>query len=1088
MSTPFFTAPAAAEALPRPLLDAGQHEALDAVRSGRAVILTGAPGTGKTTTVVECVADAVESGLSIDGIVTLAPTRQAASRLRQLLSDRLDAASRGPLARTPHSLAFSLVGARDAAAGRPMPSFISGPEQDRIIADLLAGHAAGEGAMPDWPDSIGDDVRATAGFRHELREVLMRALEWGVDSGELADLARAGSRPEWAACATILDEYLQVTTMQSENALDPAAVIAAAVDALSDVQGAVDFADWRLPDLLVVDDVQDFTEAGARLIDVLVSRGATLMATGDPDAASQTFRGAEPTLVADAETRWFGRHGVRRVQLPVSHRQPAQLRDATARVTERIGTAAGFRHRKPEPADPVQSDAEAAGPAAATGPADPVTVAVLPSVAGEHAYIVHTLRRAHLNKDNPIPWSDMAVVVRSSSTLPGLRRELAAAGVPTDLAAPDLPLADEPAVRPLLTVMRIALRDDPTPDADEALELLTSRIGGADSVVLRRLRIALRAQERAGGGTRGSDELLVEAVNNPAGLAVLPGNLTLPARRVAAVLDAARAEPGGTAHEILWAMWQATGLADAWAKSALGDDAESLQAGTDLDALMRLFAAAEKYSEVFVGLGAEGFGAHIEGQRVAEDTLARRGTRDDAVTLLTASGAAGREWQLVVVPAVQEGSWPNLTLRGSLLGAGDLVDALKLRPHADARAARREILDDELRTFTVATSRAHGRLVVTAVRDENETPSPFLDLIDPGETGPRDAAPREGADAGPGRANGEARPVTAVPRPLSLRGIAASLRARLIARLAGEPPSVGSDPIDALTAEQCATLLATLAGHHVAGAGVDDWYGQKPLSSTESLFAGADSVPVNPSQIEKFNECGLRWFLETHGGTVGDSLGQSIGNIVHDVAHEFPAGGLDDILGAVDGRLAELPVESEWEAAQQRRRAETIARKLNDYLLKTAPKLVGTEVEFETRTGRAVMRGRVDRVERGERGGLVIVDLKTGKNKPSAAELPRHAQLGSYQAATQAGAFDEPAGGASAPDGAKLVQLGTGKKYSEQEQAALSDDDDPHWATDMVRATADAMDSASYRPTVNEHCPMCPVRSSCPVMKSGDLP
>lgn len=1084
MSSPFFTPPAVPASATRHAPDAGQQAALDAAGAGESVVVVGAPGTGKTETAVACVEAAVRSGLAIDSIVTLAPTRQAASRLRQLLSDRLDVASRGPLARTPHSLAFGLVGAKDAAAGRPKPSFISGPEQDRIIADLLAGHDAGEGKMPSWPDSIGSDVRATAGFRHELREVLMRALEWGIGADELADLAGVAGRPEWSACATILDEYLQVTTMQSENALDPAAVIAAAVDALADVSGAVDFADWRLPDLLVVDDVQDFTEAGARLIDALVSRGAALMVTGDPDAASQTFRGAEPALLADAETRWAGTREFRRIQLPVSHRQSASVRGATARVTERIGTAAGFRHRRPATVEAEPAGAAAHAPTDASADDAPVTVAVLPSTAGEHAYIVHTLRRAHLQASRPIAWSDMAVVVRSSSTLPGLRRELAAAGVPTDLSAPDLPLADEPAVRPFLAAMRIALRSDPTPDVDETRELLTSRIGGADSVVMRRLRIALREQERAGGGTRGSDELLVEALNRPAGLSVLPDSLTLPARRIAAVLDAARASLGGTAHEILWAMWQAAGVADAWAKSALGDDAESLQAGTDLDALMRLFAAAEKYSEVFVGLGAEGFGAHIDGQRVAEDTLARRGRRDDALTLLTASGAAGREWELVVVPAVQEGSWPNLTLRGSLLGAGDLVDTLKLRPHADPRAARREILDDELRTFTVATSRARRRLVVTAVRDDDETPSPFLDLIDPIEP------PGEGTTDESGAATGddETRPTTAVPRPLSLRGLAASLRARLIARTAGEAPPGGPDPIDALTGEQCATLLAELAGNHVAGAGVDDWYGQLPLSSTASLFAGKESVPVNPSQVEKFNECALRWFLETHGGSAGDSLGQSIGNLVHDLAHEFPSGGLDDMLAALDDRLGELPVDSEWEALQQRRRAQKIVGKLNNYVTQNAQSLLGTEIEFETRTGRAAMRGRVDRVERGDRGGLVIVDLKTGKHKAPAADLPRHAQLGSYQAAVESGAFDELAGGPSAPDGAKLVQVGTGQKFSEQTQQALADDEDPDWATELVRATAENMDADAYRPTLNDHCSMCPVGSSCPLMNSGELP
>ena len=48
---------------------------------------------------------------------------------------------------------------------------------------------------------------------------------------------------------------------------------------------------------------------------------------------------------------------------------------------------------------------------------------------------------------------------------------------------------------------------------------------------------------------------------------------------------------------------------------------------------------------------------------------------------------------------------------------------------------------------------------------------------------------------------------------------------------------------------------------------------------------------------------------------------------------------------------------------------------------------VGVEAEFRVRVGRAVVAGRVDRIERDRSGRLRIVDLKTGTSKPTKAEL-----------------------------------------------------------------------------------------------------
>ena len=116
------------------------------------------------------------------------------------------------MARSVNSLAFEL--ARDAAraAGAPPPRLITGGEQDADIADLLEGHLA-DGTGPSWPAELGPEVRTLGRFRSELRELMMRAVEYDVSPQALAALGRELGHPEWIAAAQFIAEYLQVRAL-----------------------------------------------------------------------------------------------------------------------------------------------------------------------------------------------------------------------------------------------------------------------------------------------------------------------------------------------------------------------------------------------------------------------------------------------------------------------------------------------------------------------------------------------------------------------------------------------------------------------------------------------------------------------------------------------------------------------------------------------------------------------------------------------------------------------------------------------------------------------------------------------------------
>ena len=185
---------------------------------------------------------------------------------------------------------------------------------------------------------------------------------------------------------------------------------------------------------------------------------------------------------------------------------------------------------------------------------------LLPSPVHELRYVAQRILEAQLNDARDL--GDIAVIVRNGGQLSQLQRYLAGQGIPVRIPVAESAVRDEVAVRPLLDAYAVAL-DPAALTPESAVSLLTSRIGGATSIELRRLRQSLRREELLGGGGRTSDALLVEALLEPGALATL-GIEGHSARRIARMIragrDAAEA-PGGNAETVLWALWHSTGLA-----------------------------------------------------------------------------------------------------------------------------------------------------------------------------------------------------------------------------------------------------------------------------------------------------------------------------------------------------------------------------------------------------------------------------------------------------------------------------------------------------------------------------------------------
>ncbi|PZG39887.1 ATP-dependent DNA helicase [Spongiactinospora gelatinilytica] len=1037
------------------MLDDNQRAVVD--HPGGPLLVLAGPGTGKTTTIVETVVQRVERrGLDPERVLVLTFSRKAAGELRDRITARLRRTTRTPLALTFHSYAYALLRQKAAERGDDPPRLLTGPEHLLEVRRLLHGELEDGGAT--WPSSVREALK-TRGFAEEVGDFLSRAAERGLDGEDLIELGRLHGRADWSAVGRFALRYQRRFDLDPVPALDYAELIRAAAGLLA--QGPMRERERAAYDLVFVDEYQDTDPAQEHLLRHLAGDGRDLIAVGDPDQSIYGFRGADVDGILRFPERFRTRDGAEApiVALRGCRRMPPAILAASRRVTERLSMSPSRDHRD---LVPVQLDGEVEGE---------VKVLLTDSASQEAAVVADTLRRAHLL--DGVPWSRMAVLVRSAiRQMPLLRRALITAGVPVMVASDELPLAAEPGVRPLITLLKVATRPESL-DESVAEELLTGPIGGTDMIGVRRLRRTLRIAEHAaiaepadpGLVARSSGELLVAAVTDPSELVRVEPHVAAPATRVARLVVAARDAVArrGSAEDVLWEVWQASGLGRTWTEAAMAGGPRGAQADRDLDAVVALFDHAARFVDRLPKAGVEVFLDDLASQEIAGDSLAEHAPENEAVRILTAHRAKGLEWDVVVVAGVQEGIWPDLRLRGSMLGIDTMVElsrgsALDATQAAAATLASK-LLAEERRLFYVAVTRARRKLVVTAVggEDTDERPSRFLSELLPG------AVEEAGVDD---RA-----------RWLSMPALVADLRQAVC------------DPTRPEAMRRTAARhLARLAEAGIPGAHPDEWYGLTPITDDRPLGWPDDIVRISPSAVESFSKCGLRWLLETAVGASGTSAAQGLGTIIHALAVLAATDGPgEEALGKrLDAIWTELDFGGKWFNRKQRQVAEEMIRRFVRWQEDNARELVSTEEAFTAMVGDGIeIRGRVDRVERDGEGRAVIIDIKTGGTKPAEGDLDRHPQLGVYQLAALLGAFRRH--GMIEPGGAALVQVGkaAGKDAREQRQRALADDENPEWAKDMVDTVAAGMSSPFFQATVNDGCRTCAVRSSCPVSEDG---
>ena len=951
------------EAPELPAVDADGQRVLDRMAEGSNVVVLGAPGTGKTSLALRLLAEAVAGGRDA---VLLAPTRARADWLRGRAAHLLREGHGDGVVRvrTPAALALTILTTSLTMRPDPLrpPVLLAGAEEDSVLASMIS--------TVTWP-GLPTEATGSRAFRSELRNLLARAGELGVNADELADLGRRLEVPVWGPASQLLRTWDAQGRASAERRaqtrkMDTARLQDRAVEALSSWDSDAVTVPRPVPDLVLVDDYQDCTAATARLLTALATpdpdgHRAQIVVLGDPDVAVETFRGGTPSLLIAAEDH--SGLGATRLQLTTCYRGNPGIAAVVADQSARVPVTGTTAHRQTTLAPQSSARLSSGGsdderPAAAAG----VEVILASSTWQEHAHVARALRLEHVH--HGIAWSQMAVIVRSAADAETLARDLRRRGVPLASRTPAVLLRAEPAAAALLDIVRAAIRDQlgghgEPPQRDAVITLLTSPLVGLTTMDLRRLRRRLRQDPEATAtrvsGTEtwariGADTallaLLADTEQASAFARSLDGEpLSTQADRLltaARIIEALRAATGETPADaprdveaLLWAAWNASERAEAWRATALLPSASPVRsllseaAEHDLDVVTALFKRAEVWAERHPGQDASSFLAELDAEVLPSDSVAPQGRRPEGVAVMTPARCAGQEWELVVVAGLERDRWPDLRLRDSLTRTGLLVDAVTGRLTAGTTApgdgaggsgamaaARAQVRADERRMLIMALSRATRRLLLTATADAEHAPSPFLTEI-AHRAGialtDADGAPLLSPDTG----------------DLTLRGLVGELRH---AAICGNLET--ATDTERRRGRGAVDLLADLARQGVSGADPATWIGAAGPTSHTPLVAQGERIRVSPSDVEGLAACPLKWFLTRNGGSAPASDAQALGSLIHEIAERAESEHLRGpaLREAFEERLTDLGYPATWQGGLAADRARAMIERLDAYL------------------------------------------------------------------------------------------------------------------------------------------------------------
>jgi superfamily I DNA/RNA helicase/RecB family exonuclease len=570
---------------------------------------------------------------------------------------------------------------------------------------------------------------------------------------------------------------------------------------------------------------------------------------------------------------------------------------------------------------------------------EPVTLVAwcAPHVSEEHAAVARELRRIHV--DEAVPWQDLAVIVRrQGSHLAGLLRALDDARVPRAVPESGLSVGAEPATVPYVLALRWLARPAQREELIESV--LTSDLVRLSPAVARGLmRTALALDGTVTGALDHTDGLAPEEMAG----AVIAREALASAGEVAdrSVLDAFKI------------LWERLPCSRRLVEAADG----SPEARRELDAVVAL---AQIVAEAGVGAdpSVQAFVDSLEAGEHGPGVAASERGRTDAVQVLTAHGAVGREFDTVLVAGAVEGSFPSLTR------PEPMFDLAVLQGPISRSARNRQRLEDERRLFRTVIGRARRRVVLVASDahpddTDRSARSRFVDECGVAWT-PTPAGPFD--------------------EPVSMPEAAAAWRRTLA-------------DLDAPTAAR----LAALDGLVALGVDPRRWWFQREWTDTGRPLH--ETLRLSYSKLTKLENCELQHVLSDELG-LGRPGGYHawVGKTVHKIIEEVERAELPRepkvIAAALDARWRpqEFPSIAVSEAYRYLAKTKMLKNWFDRYA-ETEPLAIERYFEFEF--DGAMIVGYIDRIGPTVQGGSCITDFKSGA-APKGVKAEDSLQLGIY--------------------------------------------------------------------------------------------
>lgn len=903
-----------------PPLDERQAEAVSMRTPG---VVLGRPGSGKTTVLVERVANLLECGVPRDEILLLAVSRQAADDLSKRLTARLGTLA--PAVATFHHFAFNLVRNHHGQAGYPHPPrFLTASQLWDEMRRLLAREDASQ-----WP-RYGNRLKSRS-LPALLSDLLSGAANNDLSQDEIQRLLEKHGRPDLVELGRFAGRF--AAYLKERCLLDSDGAVVEARHLLEEHQDLLSTLQLRFRHVLV-DQFEDATYVQTWLATAL--GGTRLFVAGNVSQGINSYRGGSPAnlqvLIDSPWTHAIRLQGCYRPAIAemAPERQLFAL-DAPRCPDGRLGDAG----RGLVPLRPVARGDEAAGDKSPPyGPRGSVAHAEFRYQSEESAWIAHQI--GSLIRSGVAP-ADICVLSRTSTDplARDLAARLASAAIPVSSGMASTSTGPDAVVRAAVDLLR-AISASPERRFGLFLRLLGSPLGGLTRAEVRALLRAAQANQLS----------VTDFLDSPDITAPLPEDAAVRAINLAAFFSRLEEFPRISPDELLWQLWVALPhLAHKATQEATKGHDHSSPASyrAFLDEVERIVHdSPSTMSTDIIRLYDEG---HFDGVQAA------RPRNGNGVTLATVHQARDGEWRHLFMPNLVEGVYP---LRQSPVG--NLAPMLLRAGAPEPEDLRERHLAEERRTFYVALSRAIDRIYLTHSRVAFDattelTPCRYLARL---------GLPAESTGL---------TPVHAVPVASSAE-LAAHFRRQLRA----------PDPVCQAQAVYALDELARRCPDQVSPAAwwdnLDPTDGAAPAYPTGSLYLSA-------SRLNSYRDCPLAFKFGQHlklEEISGDAM--SLGSLLHDVleAYHVPGSPCPRTREAL-----EALADEKYRPEQFTRRpvAAQARRKLTELLDLYFPRygktdaVVAVETPFRFNLGPHVVNGRIDRIDRLPDGTLELIDYKS---------------------------------------------------------------------------------------------------------------